>query len=191
MNTEREIVRVAISLFKKNGYDHTTIGMICDEAKISKGTFYYHFQGKGDLIYAHVDSFISDAMDILPVILELENPKEQLWQLYKYAFENIVSMNPKLLLAYYKVDIDNQLKHLSPSANGAYMYYTNSYSKMIFSLIKKCQGMGLVRASCTAEDLMLAYSAAIIGTGLEWACQNGKYDEIERLKLIFDVIFSK
>lgn len=61
MNTEREIVRVAISLFKKNGYDHTTIGMICDEAKISKGTFYYHFQGKGDLIYAHVDSFISDS----------------------------------------------------------------------------------------------------------------------------------
>ena len=189
MDTEKEIIRNAVNLFKEYGYDHTTIAMICQKAKISKGTFYYHFQGKGDIIYAHIDSFMSDVTEVFPAILQLENPKDQLWELYKYSFEHIVAMNPRLLLAFYKADMENKLKLLSPTKKGDFLYHTNSYKKMLLSLVRKCQDVGSVRRELSAEHLLTAFDSAVIGTGLDWACSNGSYDEVTRLKLIFDVIF--
>ncbi|MBS6952781.1 MAG: TetR/AcrR family transcriptional regulator [Enterocloster asparagiformis] len=191
MNVEREIIESGIELFKEFGYDNTTVGMICKKANISKGTFYYHFQNKNDIIYGYVDSFISDINSALPEILELDEPKEQLWALYKYAFEHIISMNPKLLLAYYKADMDNHLKQLSPTSSGTYMYHTNAYVKILHSLIKKCQKSGSICPAYPAEDLLISFSSAIVGTGLDWACNNGAFDEIEHLRKIFNVIFSE
>lgn len=89
MNVEREIIESGIKLFKEFGYDNTTVGMICKKANISKGTFYYHFQNKNDIIYGYVDSFISDINSALPEILELDEPKEQLWALYKLSLIHI------------------------------------------------------------------------------------------------------
>lgn len=189
MNTEEEISKAAIKLFKKVGYDNTTIAMICQEAGISKGTFYYHFSGKGDLIYTHIDSFMSNIDSIFPEILLLEDPKKQLWELYKYSFVNIIAMNPSLLLALYKTDMENKLQCLSPSKRGDYMYHTNSYAKMILNLVKKCQDIGSVTDNIPAQNLIIAFDSAVIGTGLDWACTNGAYDEVERLRLIFDSIF--
>ncbi|MBC5688847.1 TetR/AcrR family transcriptional regulator [Mediterraneibacter sp. NSJ-55] len=191
MNLEKEIISVGIKLFKKYGYDNTTINMICEGAKISKGTFYYHFQGKHDIIYGHIETFMSDIVDVFPKVLQLSNPKEQLWELYKYSFEHIVSMNPQLLLAFYKADIDNHLKQLSPSSKGTYQYHTNSFNKMILALVKKCQEADSIKASVPAENLVMAFDSAIVGTGLDWACNGGKFDEVERLKNIFETIFTK
>lgn len=189
MDTGKEIVMTAVELFKEIGYNNTTIAMICQKAKISKGTFYYHFSGKSDLIYAHIDSFMSNISDVFPEILLLEDPKMQLWELYKYSFENIIAMNPNLLLALYKTDIENKLKVLSPSRRGNYMYHTNSFAKMVLSLVKKCQDIGSVTKQISAQNLITAFESAVIGTGLDWACTNGEYNEVDRLRLIFDSIF--
>lgn len=119
--------------------------MIYQETGISKGTFYYHFSGKSDLIYTHIDSFMSD--------------------------------------------IDNKLQFLSHTQREAYMYHTNPYAKMTLNLVKKCQDMGSVTNKIPTQNLIIAFESAVIGTGLDWACTNGAYDEVERLRLIFDSIF--
>lgn len=191
MNAMQKITQAGIELFKTVGYEETTIGMICEKAQVSKGTFYYHYQGKSDLIYEHVEQFLNDIGDVMPEILSLESPRDQLWELYRYAFANVVDMTPGLLLAYYKVDMDHKLDNLSPSNEGALLYHSNAMSKMLLSLVRKCQAVGEVRKDHSAEELILAFNSAITGTGLDWACKNGNYDEITRLKLIFDIIFSK
>ena len=191
MNTEKEIINSGFELFKEHGYDNTSVQMICEKAKISKGTFYYHFQNKSEIIYRYIETFVSDIITILPEVLQLDSPKEQLWELYKYSFEHIVSMNPNLLFALYKADMEDHLKQLSPSAKGNYQYHTNSFFKMILGLVKKCQEKGEIRRIVPAEDLVLAFDSAIVGTGLDWACQNGKFDEVSRLKVIFDAVFSE
>lgn len=86
---------------------------------VSKGTFYYHFEAKRDIIYAYV----SDATD---------------------------SVND----------------------------------------IKRGQQDGEISNRASAEDLYIAYSAAITGTGLDWACHDGNYNKIAMEKKIFKIIFS-
>lgn len=191
MNTKREIINSGIAMFKKYGYDNTSISMICKEAKISKGTFYYHFQNKSEIMYGYIETFMSEIISVIPDILQLNSPKDQLWELYKYSFEHIVSLNANLLFALYKADMEDHLKLLSPSSKWTYQYHTNSLYKMILGLVKKCQEKGEIRENCSAEVLILAFNSAVIGIGLDWCCQGGKYDEVEQLKLIFEAVFSK
>src|SRR5699024_778729 len=49
-----EIVDVAEKLFKSKGYAHTTIEAIIQEIGVAKGTFYYHFSSKEDVMHAVV-----------------------------------------------------------------------------------------------------------------------------------------
>lgn len=47
--TRREIIGVARSMVLKKGFGGTSIDEIIREAKITKGGFFYHFDGKNDL----------------------------------------------------------------------------------------------------------------------------------------------
>lgn len=45
-----EIIVAANRLFNKKGYEKTSVESIVKEVKIAKGTFYYHFKSKEDLL---------------------------------------------------------------------------------------------------------------------------------------------
>ena len=57
---ESRIVELAEQLFIKNGYDNTTVDQIVREMRLAKGTYYYHFDSKEDLLVAVSDKLISD-----------------------------------------------------------------------------------------------------------------------------------
>ena len=45
-NRKRELLQIAYRLFLSNGYEHTSVDEIIEEAGIAKGTFYYYFESK-------------------------------------------------------------------------------------------------------------------------------------------------
>lgn len=55
-----KIVELAERLFIRHGYDNTTVDRIVGEMKLAKGTYYYHFDSKEDLLVAVSDKLISD-----------------------------------------------------------------------------------------------------------------------------------
>ena len=50
-----EILDAAERLFSGKGYNHTTINHILDEVQIAKGTFYYYFKSKEEVMDAIID----------------------------------------------------------------------------------------------------------------------------------------
>lgn len=56
---KKEIMDVAETLFITKGYAKTTINNILSEIDIAKGTFYYYFKSKEDVMDAIVDRFIT------------------------------------------------------------------------------------------------------------------------------------
>src|SRR5690625_3673468 len=64
-----EILDVAENLFITKGYAHTTVEAIIQEIGIAKGTFYYYFSSKEDVMNAVVirivDRVVQDAMRIV------------------------------------------------------------------------------------------------------------------------------
>ena len=71
-NTRDHICDAAYDLFLTHGYDRTSIQSIIDAVGIAKGTFYYHFRSKEDLLDALTERLITVAMAQMRPILDDE-----------------------------------------------------------------------------------------------------------------------
>ena len=64
-DTRGELIDAAWRLFSTEGYDATPVEAILDTVGLSKGTFYYYFTGKEDILDAVVSRIVDDmAKDI-------------------------------------------------------------------------------------------------------------------------------
>lgn len=68
-----EIIQVARDLFEKKGYAHTSIEAIIKDAQIAKGTFYYYFKTKREILTAIVDNIAHDMEIYFQSIIEDKN----------------------------------------------------------------------------------------------------------------------
>lgn len=68
-----EILDVAERLFGTKGYDHTSTNDILNEIGIARGTLYYHFKSKEDILDAMIDRIIQKLMAMAESIV---NQKE-------------------------------------------------------------------------------------------------------------------
>jgi AcrR family transcriptional regulator len=55
-NTRQRILDVALELFLKQGYEHTSLREIAERVEVTKAALYYHFKTKEDLLQAIADS---------------------------------------------------------------------------------------------------------------------------------------
>jgi len=57
--TRAHILKSALSLFSKNGYDATSVAEICQAAGVSKGAFYHHFVSKQAVFQSLLEGWLS------------------------------------------------------------------------------------------------------------------------------------
>ncbi|MGI5892428.1 MAG: TetR/AcrR family transcriptional regulator [Bacillota bacterium] len=63
--TKRAIMESALNLFSQKGIYQTSLKDIAEDLNISKGTIFYHFPTKAELLYEIMDYGFSDALDKL------------------------------------------------------------------------------------------------------------------------------
>jgi AcrR family transcriptional regulator len=78
----QDLVDVAAQLFLKQGYENTTVNQIIGSLNLAKGTYYYHFKSKEDILIAVSDKLISDTREKL-VAIHRQNDKDVLWRIRK------------------------------------------------------------------------------------------------------------
>lgn len=66
--TKRKIFETSMDLFAKKGYDSTSIEEITSVVGIAKGTLYYHFSSKGEIL----DFLIVEGLKLLEHSLEIK-----------------------------------------------------------------------------------------------------------------------
>ena len=59
---KKEILDAAEKLFAERGYEAATVNDILDAVKIAKGTFYYYFKSKEDVLDALIEKRISEGV---------------------------------------------------------------------------------------------------------------------------------
>ncbi len=50
MDKREQIMKVATTLFSERGFDKTPLSAVCEEANVSKGLIFHHFENKNDLL---------------------------------------------------------------------------------------------------------------------------------------------
>lgn len=64
-NQKFNIIRAALSLFEKNGYDKTSVADIANEANVAYATFFKYFPSKLDLLNAMDETEYEDLVEVL------------------------------------------------------------------------------------------------------------------------------
>jgi len=76
----QELITVAEQLFLKQGYENTTVNQIIASLNLAKGTYYYHFRSKEDILIAVSDKLISDTRQKLRAAHK-QTEKDVLWRI--------------------------------------------------------------------------------------------------------------
>jgi len=67
--TRERVITIAAELFRKNGFHNTSLAQILDEAKLTKGGFYFHFKSKeelGDAVINYMrDFWVHNVLDVV------------------------------------------------------------------------------------------------------------------------------
>ncbi len=71
-----EILDVAERLFFTNGYDNTSTNDILAEIGIARGTLYYHFKNKEDILDAMIDRILDETIKKTEKIITDSNHKQ-------------------------------------------------------------------------------------------------------------------
>lgn len=69
--TKRKIFNAAIKLFAEKGYDNASTQEITASAGVAKGSLYYHFQKKEDIL----DTMLREGMNLLKNSIEIKTKK--------------------------------------------------------------------------------------------------------------------
>ena len=80
-NMKEKILLTSIDLMTKNGINNTSLADIAREVNISKGTLYYHYSSKDDIIFDIADNHLNIISEALLDCLNLVQKSLYLWYL--------------------------------------------------------------------------------------------------------------
>lgn len=131
--TKTKIMDEAQNLFIDRGYAATSIEQIIDRSEITKGSFFYHFKGKGELAlelvkrFAEADGNLVDGMLARAESLSRDPLQQMLimMRLYEEAFEGTDRAPDGCLFAAYAYQSDIMSDEITTIIVGAIEYATN------------------------------------------------------------------
>ncbi len=163
------IIDAAWKLFREKGYEDTTLDNILEEAGIAKGSFYYYFRSKGDLLATW-----SDILDEKYTELEKElNPEMDSFQKLLFLNGEIHAMiedmtSPDLIASMYAEQLQGKgYRHLLDT--------NRVYFRLITRIIEEGQRSGELIGDLTASQLVRAYVMTERAIVTDWCLTGGAY----------------
>lgn len=173
------ILEKAFELFYEKGYEETTISDIIKRADISRGSFYYHFKGKDELLNS-----VADLLDEQYVLLENEFPEEL------NCYEKLVYMNT-VVHTYIEHNIPygliaNQYSQQLVKTGGNNLLDRNRYYFILMhKLIEEGKREGSITADKTTSEIVRFYSMCERALVTDWCMKNGEYSLGEYSREVF------
>jgi AcrR family transcriptional regulator len=115
--TGEHILQTALRLFRKKGFDATTMRDIAGTADMSLGAAYYYFASKEALVLAYYERVVADRVSRADALFdETDDLRERIAGLYQLHFDE-VSRDRKLLGALVRsvADPDSSLSVFAPA----------------------------------------------------------------------------
>lgn len=69
---KQDLIRIAYRLFVSRGYEHTSVDEIIEEAGIAKGTYYYYFESKEQMLEEVIEMMLQAEAEKAEAVLQTE-----------------------------------------------------------------------------------------------------------------------
>ena len=180
--TREKIINTAWKLFYEEGFGETTINDILREADISKGTFYYYFRSKDDLL-----STLSEILDREYQRLEGEEPEGMscfdrlIWLNYEVHSFMERTMDYRLLSYLYSAQIVKE-------SFSALLNRNRYYYRYVERLMEEGRNNGELTDRMAVSEMVRYFSMCERALVTEWCMNNGSFSLGEFSKQCFPVM---
>lgn len=175
-----KLIDTAWNLFLEKGYEQTTVDQIITESGTSKGSFYHHFKGKEDLLFALAYKFDDD----YEVWLENEDKKidaiDRLIDFNRFVSKNLEESPFKMFYAdLYGLQVRTQFeRHI---LNPGRVYY-----HIITRLFKEAIDNQEIDEHESYDDLCKTFAIMQRGLTYDWCLNMWNYSLIDQSEKIID-----
>ena len=69
---KKELLKIAYDMFLTQGYENTSVDEIIEKANIAKGTYYYHFQSKEQMLEEVIDMMIDNEAKMAKQVIGMD-----------------------------------------------------------------------------------------------------------------------
>ena len=174
VDMRRHILNVASSLMTSKGIKETTLKDIAKEAGISKGTLYYYYSAKEDIIYDIADTNLSDITTELLSFLDDSSQEMDPHVILKTLFEKILAQETRGRLHLYLLNNVSTNEALKEKFFKRY----ESWRDMLEVSMKKILG-DRPDNRCLATVILAVIDGLIIQKSC--GCSDFSVDEVVRL----------
>jgi len=179
--TRQKIVDVAMSLFQKQGFNHTTMEQIADETDIARKTLYNYFPVKEAIVDAYVRTISQELADgNAEAIQKLPDTRTRLLTALNHAYQ-WVEDNPEYTGICMNYRLRNMFKE-SESQNSE----TGTQSIMT-QIIRQGQRDGEIRSDISVKLLVTHMDILRSTMTFEWLNEPSKFELHQGISKIVDL----
>ena len=166
--TKDKIFTAAKEILQKDGYEALSIKRICQEAGVSNGSFYHHFQSKEDLLSYYIEHQPSLDTHVFDLPNNLDETVNSIIQVYLHYAKYCEELGVNFIANYYVPR--NQALHPTERTERAYPIIA------VQNYLEKALEHNIVQTTYSISELTTDIRMLIIGNVFEWCLNNGKTD---------------
>ncbi|MCM3388449.1 TetR/AcrR family transcriptional regulator [Ureibacillus chungkukjangi] len=179
------IIKESIDLFDKKGFSKTSIQDIVDTIGVTKGTFYYYFKSKQELLMDIHQNYIKELLKEQEVILNDEyiSCKEKMNRLIHLIIKNI-KVHGKSARVF-----NREVRHLDETQ----VLLVNKYRKDFRFNLEKLMEEGIERGEFRnhlRSDIVIFGILGMVNRSYNWYNPDGKVSEEELVSIYMDLILN-
>ncbi|MEF9942011.1 MAG: TetR/AcrR family transcriptional regulator [Lachnospiraceae bacterium] len=166
--TKARIFAAAKKILQKQGYEQLSIKNICEEAGVSNGSFYHHFQTKDDLLSYYIEEQPSIDPNLLALPTDADEAKTAIIGVYLNYVTYCRELGVSFMANYYTPK--NQALNPILRTERPYPIIT------VQSYLEKAISANILPQTLNLEEITTDIRMIIIGNVFEWCLSNGTAD---------------
>lgn len=174
------IADTAMELFRKKGYESVSVNSICEQAGVSRVTFYSIFSNKDQIICFILNDFQNQFKEDFSSFIAAENDFERVMILFNYYVELSERGGYQLMLELLKAELERSIGIMDA------VYVFNDW---FVKLIGNCQKSGIIRNKGNAAELVSLGIQVAISAQYEWCRRKGAFSYREKTRKDMEILY--
>lgn len=182
---KEKIIEKAIELFEKKGFSTTSIQDIVDELGVTKGSFYYYFSSKEQLLMDIYNEYITNLLDRQTKIIANKtlSPKEQLIEIIRLLIDDLIENGPRARIYF------REMRHLSENHINTIKKIRKQFRKNIEMVIKTGEEQGVFKNQLPADILAFAL-LGLTNWSYNWYTPAGEIPPDQLVKIYSELLLT-